>query len=312
MNTYKTESIGYKEINSNHQLENGTMNSVKWLIDDIEINHTKIGYNSFGMSQATDNKDMVRLHFTLSGKYNFSHKQLNQSYDIVKGQHNIMCSQGMDLTVNNQSLNTETLGINFPKSMFANFLQDESDTLKLFGEKILNGQNVILSERWSFSNSVIQKTIIDLLHCQYKGELKKLFLMSKSIELLVVQIAAITSDQHSFQKVVKTSQDKDKIYAAREFILTRIHHPPSLTEVAAYVGTNEYKLKKGFKELFNNTVLGLLNDHRLDAAFLLLVDKQKTASQVAYELGYSSPQHFSKAFKNKFGIPPMGIKFQNK
>jgi len=308
MNKSQAAPSGYTELILDKPLANGHVNSKKWLLDDIEINHTKIDYTGFGSSFANDKNDMVRLHFTIAGNYNFFHKQLNQSFDISKGQHNIMCTQGMDLTINNQSSHIETLGINFPKSMFYNFLQDESNALKLFGERLVNGQNIILSQKWAFTNAPIQRVIYEILNCQFAGELKKLFLVSKSIELLVLQIAAITADNQSFKKIIKTSGDKEKIYAARDFILSRLSDPPSLIEVARYVGTNEYKLKKGFKEVFNTTVLGLLNNHRLESAFQSLTEMQKTASEIAYDLGYSSPQHFSKAFKNKFGVPPMGIK----
>jgi AraC family transcriptional activator of pyochelin receptor len=39
-----------------------------------------------------------------------------------------------------------------------------------------------------------------------------------------------------------------------------------------------------------------------------LEKKQTTISQLAYELGYSSPQHFSTVFKNTFGYPPKQLK----
>jgi AraC-like DNA-binding protein len=35
-----------------------------------------------------------------------------------------------------------------------------------------------------------------------------------------------------------------------------------------------------------------------------LLQKQKNVTQIAFELGYASLQHFSAAFKKKFGVSP--------
>jgi AraC family transcriptional activator of pyochelin receptor len=35
-----------------------------------------------------------------------------------------------------------------------------------------------------------------------------------------------------------------------------------------------------------------------------LLQKRKPITAIAYELGYSSPQHFSKAFRKIYGVPP--------
>ena len=46
----------------------------------------------------------------------------------------------------------------------------------------------------------------------------------------------------------------------------------------------------------------------MDLAKRLLLGTSKTAKEIAYETGYGSPQHFSKAFKEQFGIPPNSIR----
>ncbi|GAB3223275.1 helix-turn-helix domain-containing protein [Spirosoma arcticum] len=58
-------------------------------------------------------------------------------------------------------------------------------------------------------------------------------------------------------------------------------------------GLNEYKLKQGFKELFQATAFEYLAQHRLQAARQALLESSKTAAEVAYEWEYSSPQYFN-------------------
>jgi AraC-like DNA-binding protein len=84
--------------------------------------------------------------------------------------------------------------------------------------------------------------------------------------------------------------------------------PPTLSELARIVGINEYKLKRGFKETFGNTVFGYLGDARLEMAKNDLLENKKSVSDISAELGYSSVQHFSNAFKKKFGLSPGKLK----
>ena len=83
---------------------------------------------------------------------------------------------------------------------------------------------------------------------------------------------------------------------------------PAGTELSRIAGINEFKLKRGFKEVFGQTVFGYLNDERMDLAKSDLLEKQKSITEIAFELGFSSVQHFSNAFKKKFGVSPRGVK----
>jgi AraC-like DNA-binding protein len=73
-------------------------------------------------------------------------------------------------------------------------------------------------------------------------------------------------------------------------------------------GLNEFKLKKGFKETFNQTVFEYLSDVRLETARNDLLNTGKSVTEIACELGYSSLQHFSAAFSKKFGVSPKKMK----
>src|SRR5206468_11676890 len=107
---------------------------------------------------------------------------------------------------------------------------------------------------------------------------------------------------------IKTKTDKEKIIAVRDVINEHLTCPPNLSQIAKMVGLNEYKLKRGFKETFNTTVFGYLTDQRLNLAQQYLRDTDKTAAEVSFELGYSTPQHFNNAFKKKFGITPYSVR----
>ncbi|RAJ35604.1 helix-turn-helix domain-containing protein [Pedobacter cryoconitis] len=107
--------------------------------------------------------------------------------------------------------------------------------------------------------------------------------------------------------MLKSPYEIDCIHYAREYLTKNIHTPPSLAELAKIAGINEFKLKNGFKELFDTTVFGYLSEVKLTEA------KEQLLSGLAIKvisenMGYSSVQHFSTAFSKKFGISPGKVK----
>ncbi|HEY1200219.1 MAG TPA: AraC family transcriptional regulator, partial [Niastella sp.] len=107
--------------------------------------------------------------------------------------------------------------------------------------------------------------------------------------------------------IIKPGHDTDSIYFAKDYLVQHAAQPPSLNELAKIAGINEFKLKQGFKTLFNNTVFGYLADYKLNQAHEL-IRSNIPIKEVADQLGYSSVQHFNSAFRKKFGIPPGKLK----
>jgi AraC family transcriptional regulator, transcriptional activator of the genes for pyochelin and ferripyochelin receptors len=288
--------------------EYGTMTRMIWHCDDILVGHSITRYNRLTSHKGSSETDVVRFHFGMKGNYSFSYKQLDQTYDLIGGHHNIMYSKGFDIEIWNRTLEVEVFGIQFPRELFVKFTQNANDRLKRFAEDILAEKSVMLSEHWGAIDAPIQQVLQQIIHCKYGRDLKKLFLLSKSIELLVLCAEAYNVAMEKKELFVKSKTDKEKIIAVRDLINERVTDPPNLSEIARTVGLNEYKLKRAFKETFSNTVFGYLTEQRLHLAHQYLRDTTKTAAEISYELGYSTPQHFNNAFKTNFGITPNSVR----
>jgi AraC-like DNA-binding protein len=289
-------------------IDNSIIRSTTWTFDDIKMGHSisSAEVGSF-FSASSQNSDVVRLHFGLKGDYVFTYKQLNKTYDLIGGHHNIMFSKDFDIAVQNKTAEVETFGVQFPRAVFVNFTQNATDALKRFAEAIMNDESMMLSENWGSIDSPIQQVIQQVINCNYSGDLKKLFMLSKCIELLV--LCADSYDlANKKDPFIKNKADKEKIIAVRDLINERVTDPPNLSQISRLVGLNEYKLKRGFKETFNNTVFGYLAEQRLHLAHQYLRDTKKTAAEISYELGYATPQHFNNAFKKKFGLTPFSVR----
>ncbi|HVV71872.1 MAG TPA: AraC family transcriptional regulator, partial [Verrucomicrobiae bacterium] len=214
-------------------------------------------------------------------------------------------SREFDMTVEPHSLELETFGIQFPRETFLRFTSSANDLLKRFADNIAAGQSTILSRQWGAIDPAIHQVVRQIVENPYKGDLQQLFLLSKSIELLVLCAESCGQAMQQPPEFIKNPGDKEKLNAVRELINQRLDSPPNLSEIARTVGLNEYKLKRGFKEMFRTTVFGYLAEQRLLLARQSLLDTKKTAAEIAAELGYSTPQHFNNAFKKRFGSSPV-------
>lgn len=67
------------------------------------------------------------------------------------------------------------------------------------------------------------------------------------------------------------------------------------------------QLRRYTRELFNNSPQEWLDEQRLADAALLL-QRNDLIKTIAYELGFKTVAHFSKKFKDQYGISPKAYK----
>jgi transcriptional regulator, araC family len=132
------------------------------------------------------------------------------------------------------------------------------------------------------------------------GKMQEIYMESKILELLYKSLENKNDKkQNNFNE-----EDVKMLEKARKILLGDIKNPPSIKELAHICSTNEFKLKKCFKEYFGITVYGLLANERLNLAQKLLKSGDISVTQAAQSVGYANISHFAKIFKLKFGVLP--------
>jgi AraC-like DNA-binding protein len=137
--------------------------------------------------------------------------------------------------------------------------------------------------------------------CRYAAGMKRIFIESKVLELLVLILDRMNARGDT---CCLKQHDLDKIEYARQLVGQNLREPYSLLDLARRAGLNDFKLKKGFKQLTGSTVFTYITDLRMDKAMRMLRDEKKPVSIVSFEVGFKNPHHFTVAFKKKFGILP--------
>ncbi|NBW35868.1 MAG: AraC family transcriptional regulator [Cytophagia bacterium] len=286
--------------------------SYEWCFDGVRIGHANwLFKNSSPVNYQLDVKnEVVTLYFNLKGKTKTSHigKNGKETFELDNYQHNLFYSPGSAGSFESEEKRLTTFMIQFSLGSFLKLTQDANDVLKKFADNVLEKKPVALSPHNLYLNGEMHNAINAIINCKYQQGLKRMLFYSKSIELLVMQAEAYNVIQRPATSFIKTNYDRERILYAREYLMENLASPPTLSELSKVCGINEYKLKRGFKEVFGNTVFGYLSDLRLEMARTDFLEKKLPASEIALALGYSSLQHFSAAFKKKFGVPPSQLK----
>lgn len=107
------------------------------------------------------------------------------------------------------------------------------------------------------------------------------------------------------KKAIQLQIDILRIRDVHQFVLNNLHQTlPSLPTLAREFNLNEYKLKRGFKELYNTTIFKLHLEKRLEMAMLLIKDTPTSFKVISKQYGFCNYTHFAKAFKAKFNNSP--------
>lgn len=134
--------------------------------------------------------------------------------------------------------------------------------------------------------------------------MQQLYLESKVLELLTAQLVVWSDQRPKPMSLWLCPEDMGRLHQARDILMQQMKTPPSLSELARLVGLNERKLKQGFRQLFNTTVFGYLQNYRMNQAKKLLHDPSLTIAGVATKVGYKNPAAFSSAFRRQFSVSP--------
>ncbi|MBJ7881619.1 helix-turn-helix domain-containing protein [Gelidibacter salicanalis] len=104
-------------------------------------------------------------------------------------------------------------------------------------------------------------------------------------------------------------EDIRKIRKAHDLIMNNPeHYFPPLKKFALQLGTNEFKLKYGFKELYGTTVHHFLMQERLRKAQMMIQYSDRSFNTIAQMSGFKTMSHFSRSFKNKYGFSPSELR----
>lgn len=242
-------------------------------------------------------------HFCISG--NTKSTATERQFQICDEQHSIFSLK-------------ERSAVNLhiaPSRKGYNSFFEYSPSQKYFKEHFIQESRILndMEERtemesicWAGRNLCITPSMMFLIseitRQPYSGAMMSLFLESKIMELYLAQIHSFDSYDYHILKLSRN--DIDRLYDARDYISENLNKRISILALAREIGINQTKLKTGFKQLFGTTIFDYAIDQKMKLAIALLEENRLSLTEISYKIGYSHPNHFSLAFKRRFGVSP--------
>jgi AraC-like DNA-binding protein len=85
----------------------------------------------------------------------------------------------------------------------------------------------------------------------------------------------------------------------------------TIEEYARIAGRSVASFKREFNEHYGTSPGKWLTHKRLEQAKLYLVTSKKTIGEIIYDTGFENISHFSRIFKENYGLSPMQYRQNN-
>ena len=184
------------------------------------------------------------------------------------------------------------------------FVGDPNTQLPVALQHLIRPMEQELYARVGTATSAMQTVVRQILQCPRRGISKRMYLESKSLELFGLAVEEEMALHNGKPPDPLKSDTVDRVHYARDILLQRLEHPPTLAELARLVGLNDYSLKQGFRRTFGKTVSDYLHDYSMEQAWQLLETGIWKVEEVACMVGYGNLSAFGRAFRKQFGIRP--------
>ena len=260
---------------------------------ELEFNENKNNYLRFIIVR---NGEVIH---TLSPSIRYRLNQGFSSIVAMKGSNN----QKLTFPIQN---NLELIFLQIETKRYAVELQNEFFELPKVFEKVW--MNKEMDDHFIFQSNytyTISETISEMISTAKEGITKRFFLESKALEILWLHTEQYNNEKKfGYDNNILKKIDVKLLKQAKDFIHHNQDKNLTLGLLAKEIGTNETKIKSGFKKMYGKTFSEILRFERFNKAKFLLSEGDLNIKEIALSCGYKSTSMFSVRFKEHFGVSP--------
>lgn len=266
---------------------------------DIRMIHYDLNFWEPLEMDAISRKPHLDILFCMGDDINWQLPESGKGFALFTGESYIGISADTEKKcVFPEKHNINILEIKIPLSSVSDLLEETCADSRLSG--LASEGN--FGQKYPLSPSA-QVIVRQLLHCPYP--LGQLYREAKLLELIAVYFSEILlqEDKPAFLPEL-SAEDIKCVRYAKEVLDKNLANPPTIKLLSKDIGLNEYKLKKGFKELFGISVHAYVIEKKLELAKNLLDESKISVSEAAFRAGYGNSSHFAAAFRKHYGTNP--------
>ncbi|WP_442587434.1 helix-turn-helix transcriptional regulator [Pedobacter sp. AW31-3R] len=294
-------------ITTPHQEGAGSFNFHEQSFDALQFVWCDYALQQPKNIQLNIEEEVLELHFRLQGESTLYHH--GHAIRMSSGKQAMFYHKGNTVEVNmlpTLHQKGSFLEIRMPAKHFNRLFRQDQLLHELFMEPARKGNCIWSGHQLSIS-AEMYGVISQMKNSPYQGISNGLYQEAKMTELFLLQVAQyedfVRRGKQPLQKI-----NRERLTFAKAYMDGHYMNNCSLSKIAGEAGLNQRSLSQGFKSLFGSTVFEYVNDKRMEEARRMLLEDKLFVSEVADRLGYKHQQHFTVAFKKKFGLLPGKLK----
>ncbi|WP_378179110.1 alpha/beta fold hydrolase [Aquimarina sp. SS2-1] len=141
----------------------------------------------------------------------------------------------------------------------------------------------------------------------YKTELGTSMLLYTAAKKATSEIITITKDIPQIKNPIEDSFLQMVIQNINNHLSNDYY---GVNILCREIGVSERQLQRKLKAITNKSPNQLISSIRLHKAKELLMSKESTVAEIAFQTGFSSPSYFSKCFKKEFAVSPSDLVYE--
>lgn len=247
--------------------------------------------------------DYVQISMQVSGKSAIFNKAKNSHKEIPLGMFQLAyrneINTKVDLLYSKEQF--QYIRVFLSRSFFLHLLSNEPWAKQdSFFKAVRDRRYVRFGNDVLPLNTVLSEILDEIMDNDYPAHFGQYFIQSKLKELFLtihIQKTKVASSH------MLPSGEMNKIQLAKAYLGTTYHNPPTIKQLSRQVSLNEFKLKKGFKQVYNTTIRSYITELRMQRAKKMIYENYPI-NEIALTLGYKSASYFISAYKKKYGETP--------
>lgn len=189
---------------------------------------------------------------------------------------------------------------------FMQFLPDQESWSDQLRSRIQRGERIM--GHHSPQITVAQDRALQLvLNPPMQGKLGALMVETAIQQIILLQMHSIFQQAEAGVPGLARA-DRDLIHEVKGYLAANFLDDHSLSALSKHFGVNTNKLMTLFRKLFGKSIFEFVGDLRMEYAREQLRQGDHRVIDMARALGYRNANHFSTAFKRKFGITPSQVR----
>lgn len=159
-------------------------------------------------------------------------------------------------------------------------------------------------------SEILASSLTVLRQSEIGSSIRKPYMHVKTLEAITLTLESLQLGKKEYRQHGFSPDELEIMFRLSNWLQEHISEDTSIQSLSVQFGLNRNKLQSMFKSIFGQTLGEYSRSVKMQKAYQLL-HQDYSVADVGYQLGYSNLSHFSKTFKQVYGLNPSKVRSKN-